>query len=164
MSDAAIIKHEKGNLVKQTSSIVSIANKLLLPNLRSFSILHLDDHTLFATGIHNCLTKKFSNISIKHIQNGHDALKYVITCFEEGKSMDLIITDLAHMGLDGISFTKAVRELEFDRARTVPIIFITMHNDKSIIAKGYEAGCTEWLTKDVGCEQIRLTIYNHIKG
>ncbi len=93
-------------MIQHVGNAVNVTNKLLSVNLRPINILYLDDHLLFARGISNCILKKFPNAIIKNIQNGDNALEYVIDCLENKKSLNLIITDFNHPGLDGIKFRK----------------------------------------------------------
>ena len=104
MNQSDLIKYER-NLIKQVENAISITNKLLSINLRPLNILHLDDHILYQEGISNCILKKFSNVNVKHIQNGDTALEYLINCFKNNEHIDLIITDVNHMGLNGIDFS-----------------------------------------------------------
>jgi response regulator RpfG family c-di-GMP phosphodiesterase len=99
-------------------------------------------------------------VSIKNIQNGDEALKYVSLCVINKKKLDLIITDINHPGLYGVDFANAVRLIEKDFKNKIPIIFITMVDDKSVITKIEKIPLTKHLTKTSPCEEIILAFNN----
>jgi len=159
MENKGLIKYQAG-LVKHTGNAVNITSKLISIDLRTLNILHLDDQILFAGGILNCILKKFPNVAIKNIQNGDEALKYVSSCIINKKKLDLIITDINHPGLNGVDFANAVRLIEKDFKNKIPIIFITMIDDKSVITKIEKIHLTKHLIKTSPCEEINLAIHN----
>ena len=158
-----LIKYE-GNLINQVSNAISITNKLLSINLRPLNILHLYDHILYHEGILKCILKQFPNVNVKHIQNGDTAIEYVINCFKNKEHIDLIITDVNHMGLNGIDFSFAVRDNEKNRAKKIPILFITLMDDKSKQDKVKHLPSVIYLIKTVRCEEITLEIEKLISG
>ena len=157
MENNKLIKHEAG-LLKQVGNAINITNKLLLPNLRPLKILHLDDHLIFSKGVSNCIYKKFPNATINFVQDGDKALEYVSHCLKNNELLDLIITDIIHPGLDGIEFSKAVREKEKNNECKIPILFITMLDDKSMVRKAEEIPFTKYLLVSAPCEVINYAI------
>ena len=161
MENNKIIKYDAG-LLQHVVNVVNITSKLLLANSRSLKILHLDDHIIFSKGLSNCIYKKFPNAIIKYIQHGDEALEYVSYCLDNNEPLDLIITDINHPGLDGIKFSKAVREKEKDKEHKIPILYITMVDDKFIIRKIEEIPFAKHLVKTTPCEVINFAINNII--
>jgi DNA-binding NarL/FixJ family response regulator len=161
MKNNELIKH-KADLVKHVGYTVNITNKLISVDLRILNILHLDDHLLYASGISICIKKKFPNVIIKNIQNGDEALKYVSFCMNNKHTLDLIITDINHPGLNGLDFANAVRLIEKDFINNIPIIFITMVDDQSIVTKFEKIPFTKHLIKTSPCEEINLAIQNFV--
>lgn len=155
------IKKFEGGLIKQVNNALGVTNKLLSINLRPLRISHLDDHILYAKGISNCILKKFPNATFKNIQDGDKALEYVINCFENIQLLDLIITDINHPGLNGIDFSKAVREKE-KSLKKIPIIFITMIDTEDIIKDAETIPFIKYLSKCSWCEEINFAIDNFI--
>ncbi len=160
MSEKEIIKYSSGNLIKIIENGLSITNKLLVPDRRALNIVHLDDHLLFARGVDNCILSKYPNAKIKNIQNGTDALAYILHCLYKHEKIDLIITDVSHSGLDGISFSTILREKETASNNRIPLLFITMHNDKSVVARIESIPFVKYLTKADGCLKITTAIEN----
>jgi two-component system response regulator RpfG len=62
-----------------------------------------------------------------------------------GEVADLVLTDYKMPRLDGIGFTRQLRELP--GYREVPVVMITVVEDKSICYEALEAGATDFLTK-----------------
>ncbi len=73
-------------------------------------------------------------------RNGEEGL----TRFGESRP-DVVITDLNMPVLDGIEFTRAVRERP-DGCR-VPIIILTTESSSEMKAEGRRAGATAWMVK-----------------
>lgn len=62
-----------------------------------------------------------------------------------GETADLVLTDYKMPVVDGIEFTRTLRQL--DGYRDVPVVMITIVEDKSICYEALEAGATDFLTK-----------------
>lgn len=73
-------------------------------------------------------------------QDGQDALNQL-----DGKTIDLILTDLHMPKMNGIELISNVRKI--DQYKRVPILLLTTEtlNEKKIAAK--KAGATGWLSK-----------------
>lgn len=151
-----------GGLIKHTENALNITTKLLSINPRPVKILHLDDHILYYYATLNCILKKFPNANVKHIQNGDEALKYVINCLTNKVALNLIITDIAHPGMNGIDFAITVRLNEIGSGHTIPILFVTMHDDKSLVERIKKIPLVKYLGKAAPCEEITFAIDNLI--
>ena len=126
--------------------------------LQSLKILSLNDHPIFAKGVGNCILKKFHSSQIKYFTDGDQALLYILDNLYSEECPDLIITDLMHPGLDGIAFSELVREKESKKSRKIPILFIDIHGDKSIINRALSIPSTKYLTSESSCETICLAV------
>lgn len=149
-------------LVKYMEDAVSIINKLLSVDLRKINILHLDDHLLYSNGVTNCILKKFPNAIFKCIQNGDQALEYVSNCIDNNKPIDLIITDFNHPGLNGLEFAYAVRKTEKISTKRIPILFITLVDNKSLKINIEKIPFSKYLCKIAYCTEINSAIENLI--
>lgn len=72
--------------------------------------------------------------------DGKDALKLL-----DGKSVDLIITDLHMPEMDGIELIKNVRQME--QYKRIPILFLTTESQAAKKLEAKEAGATGWIIK-----------------
>lgn len=148
-----IIKYNR-DLLKHVGNALSITDKLLSLNLRPLKVLILDDHLLYSESLSKCILEYFPNATFKFIQNGNEALEYVTACLEKKEILDIITTDISHMGMDGIDFANAVRLAETFYERIIPIIFITMHDDEALIKRIDKLPLTKYFSKASSEEEI----------
>ena len=76
-----------------------------------------------------------------HGQAGIEALRR--------RSPDLVLTDLAMKPMDGLEFTRYVRNDQYSPNPFVPIIMITGHTEKHRVEAARDAGVTELLAKPI---------------
>lgn len=81
--------------------------------------------------------------------NGQSALIQL----REQKS-DLVLTDLAMKPMDGLEFTRRVRNDEHSPNAFVPIIMITGHTEKYRVEAARDAGVTEFLAKPITAHNL----------
>ena len=67
---------------------------------------------------------------------------------------DLILTDLAMKPMDGLEFTRRVRNDEQSPNPFVPIIMITGHTEKHRVEAARDAGVTEFLAKPITANNL----------
>lgn len=72
------------------------------------------------------------------------------------QKFDCIITDLNMPGMDGLSFTKAVRGSATNRA--TPVLLLTTEADPAKKTAGREAGATGWLVKPFNPQKLVETV------
>ena len=65
------------------------------------------------------------------------------------KKCDLVLSDLAMKPMDGLEFTRAVRQSERSANPFLPIIMITGHTEKCRVEAARDAGVTEFLAKPI---------------
>ena len=75
---------------------------------------------------------------------------------------DLILMDISLPGVDGITATKAIRELEVDGENT-PIIAVTAFG-QLYYKKAMEAGCNELIEKPVDFESLSPVIHHYLEA
>jgi len=76
-----------------------------------------------------------------------------IDLLRERKS-DLVLTDLAMKPMNGIAFTRHVRNSETSPNPFVPIIMITGHTEKYRVEEARDAGVTEFLAKPITANNL----------
>lgn len=72
--------------------------------------------------------------------DGDDALKFL-----DGRSIDLIITDLHMPNMNGIELIKEVRQA--DQYKRIPILFLTTESQAAKKMEAKNAGATGWIIK-----------------
>lgn len=65
---------------------------------------------------------------------------------------DLIILDVVMPHMDGFEACRALRRLE--STRTTPIIMVTTRGEPQNIETGYEAGCSDYVTKPINGPEL----------
>jgi len=76
-----------------------------------------------------------------------------LTMLREHKS-DLVLADLAMKPMDGLEFTRRVRNDEHSPNPFVPIIMITGHTEKHRVEAARDAGVTEFLAKPITAHNL----------
>lgn len=91
----------------------------------------------------------------------------VVECFAEPQSAlehlqtvtpDLIVTDYRMPGMDGIEFTRRVRAEK--RLADVPLIIVTVVEDRQIRYQALENGATDFLTRPIDPQECRARCLN----
>lgn len=89
---------------------------------------------------------------------GEDALRKV-----RSDAFDLIILDLMLPGMDGLAFTKTLKN--DSRLRSIPIIMLTAKGEESDIVAGLELGADDYITKPfspkVMIARVRAVLRRH---
>ena len=89
---------------------------------------------------------------------GEDALRKV-----RSDTFDLIVLDLMLPGMDGLAFTKTLKN--DSRLRSIPIIMLTAKGEEADIVTGLELGADDYITKPfspkVMIARVRATLRRH---
>jgi two-component system response regulator RpfG len=93
------------------------------------------------------------NVRVRSWSNPHSALHAA-----QERTPDLILADYMMPGIDGIEFTRRVRALP--GCRDVPIVIITVVDDRSVMYRALEAGATDFLTKPVDHYECKVRCRN----
>jgi two-component system, chemotaxis family, chemotaxis protein CheY len=83
--------------------------------------------------------------------DGQAALKTL-----ETSPVDLIVTDVNMPVMDGLAFTRAVRQL--DRHRSTPVLILTTEAGDEMKQRGRAAGATGWLVKPFNPATLRQVV------
>ena len=91
-------------------------------------ILHLDDHITFLNGFQTGVTDLCEDYRIIQFRHPDEALAYIETSFLINNTVDIIITDYNHPGLDGYEFARAVKvlEIKYERSYKLPVLMVSM--------------------------------------
>jgi CheY-like chemotaxis protein len=69
---------------------------------------------------------------------------------------ELILMDVVMPGMDGFEVCRLLRAQE--ATRTTPIILVTTRGGAEYIEKGYESGCSDYVTKPFDGNELRAKI------
>jgi CheY-like chemotaxis protein len=86
---------------------------------------------------------------IIEVSNGRSAIEALREC-----KSDLVLTDLAMKPMDGLEFTRYVRNNEHSPNPFVPIIMISGHTEKHRVEAARDAGVTEFLAKPITAHNL----------
>jgi len=119
-----------------------------MPDLRSLNVLLVDDNQhmrmITATILHSAGIR-----SIREMPDGAAAL----TALREGVC-DLAIVDFNMFPLDGVEFTRLVRNSPDSPNPYLPIIMLTGHSEKNRVMEARDAGVTEFVTKPITAKAL----------
>jgi len=93
-------------------------------------------------------------------ENGEEAVKIFS---ENPNSYDLIFMDVHMPMMDGYQATKAIRALDFDRAKEVPIVAMTANVFKEDVEKCLDAGMNAHLGKPLDFDAVRNVLKEYIR-
>ncbi len=97
------------------------------------------------------------NYEFSFADNGNKALSILEN---ESKDFDLILLDIMMPGMDGYSLCQQLKVSP--RWQDVPVIFLTARADAEAIAKGFEFGCVDYITKPFHANELLARVKNHI--
>ncbi len=79
---------------------------------------------------------------------------------DENSAFDLILLDIMMPGMDGYEVCQGLKTSP--RWLDVPVIFFTAKVDAESIAKGFEVGCVDYITKPFHANELLARVKNHI--
>lgn len=112
----------------------------------------VDDNAFMRTTLRHII-EYFGAQRIQEAPDGAEALKIM-----QSWSPDIVLLDWEMSPLNGLEFTKMVRNSRHDAERFVPIILITGHSEQRRIAEARDAGVTEYLVKPVSVKSMHSSI------
>ena len=76
------------------------------------------------------------------------------------KKPDLILMDVEMPRMNGVEACRALRENA--ATRTTPIILLTMRSEAAAVKKGFDNGCTEYMSKPVNAQKLIAVLKKHL--
>ncbi len=74
---------------------------------------------------------------------------------------DLILMDLMMPKMDGFEACRALRAN--DATREIPIIMVTTRGEADKVEVGYDAGCTDYVTKPINSVELLAKLRNYLQ-
>lgn len=99
---------------------------------------------------------KSKGFEVVAAENGLEALEKLGT-----ENINLIVSDMNMPYMDGIEFTKTVKN--DPNFKNIPIIMLTTEADEDEVKKAYDAGVDDYLVKPTNAEQISGRIKKILK-
>ncbi len=116
-------------------------------------VLLADDHPMVLEGLRKLLEPDFDIVGT--VTGGYELLEAA-----EIWRPDLVITDIAMPGLDGLEAARRLR-------RTVPglrVLILSVHAEASWVRAAFEAGACGYLTKASAAEEIGTAVREVLQG
>lgn len=88
--------------------------------------------------------------------SGKEALNFVVE-----NSPDIILLDIVMADMDGYSVCRKIKEN--DLTRYLPVIFLTARTDPEDIARGFEVGGVDYVTKPFYSVELLARVKTHIE-
>jgi len=78
----------------------------------------------------------------------------------ETERPDLILLDVVMPNMTGLEACQQIRKNEATKA--IPIIMVTTRGEAENIQKGYEGGCTDYITKPINSVELLAKVRNYL--
>lgn len=117
--------------------------------------LLVDDHTILRQGIAGLLRSVPDLEVIAEARTGTEAVQRAVD-LQPG----LIVMDISLPDLDGIEASRQIRQA----GCTAEIIFLTMHNDHSLMEAAFQTGARGYLLKDDAMDDLLYAVRAVLRG
>lgn len=114
-------------------------------------ILLADDSATALTMERTLLSR--SDYDVVVARDGREAVKQAVD-----QSPDLIILDVVMPNMDGFEACRELRRLE--PTRDIPVIMVTTRGEAGNVERGFESGCSEYITKPINGPELLAKIRN----
>ncbi|MDD5759538.1 MAG: response regulator, partial [Desulfobulbaceae bacterium] len=120
-------------------------------DLRAHKILLVDDYVLNNA----LLARALSTYRVSMAASGEEALAQVAI-----ERPDLILLDIKMPGMDGFEVCRRLKQDQ--ECRDIPIIFLTGMDDAATVAKGFQLGGVDYITKPIDVIEVQARVKNHL--
>jgi DNA-binding NarL/FixJ family response regulator len=115
----------------------------------------IDDHNIVREGFKSLLHSDPQFDVCLEAVTGEHALELI-----KENNLDLIITDITMPEMNGIELCKKVKDFGIK----VPVIILSMHNNKEYLLKAFNAGASGYLVKDCDRTELFFAIHKVLNG
>lgn len=116
-------------------------------------LLLADDHKETAELLCGLLGEEFD--VIEQVHDGYALLRAV-----ERLSPDVIVSDISMPGIDGITAAKTILR----KHPTARIVFVSVHCEPIMVARGLEAGALGYVLKRVAGDELVVAVRSAMRG
>lgn len=119
-----------------------------MSSLQSLNVLLIDDNQ-HMRAITSAILQSAGIKNVREASDGAAALEFL-----RDHSIDLVIVDFNMFPLDGVEFTRLVRNSPDSANPYLPIIMMTGHSEKARVYEARDAGVTEFVVKPITAKAI----------
>lgn len=116
-------------------------------------LLLADDHVMFAEGLQSLLRDEFELLGT--VANGKELVETTLDSKPE-----VILVDISMPVLNGFDAVREIRK----RGSEAKIIFLTMHNDATLLAEALRCGASGYILKQAAGEELVTAIREVAQG
>lgn len=146
--------------LKEVASVYTSTNPFMqtgkVDAMHNRTVLLVDDESTGRLILNKTIQQVADDITIVDFDNPLDALTWL-----DDHQADLIVTDYRMPEMNGVSFTQALRARP--DCENVPIMMITVVNEKSVRYEALEAGATAFLIRPIDQIECRTSCRNLLK-
>ena len=118
-------------------------------------ILIADDHEIVRTGLKQILREEYPFALIEDAEDGNVLLEKALNAH-----WDIVISDLAMPGLNGIEALKKIKE----NSPSCPVLILSMYPEDQYAIRAVKAGASGYLTKDMAQEELINAVRRILSG
>jgi len=117
------------------------------------TVMIIDDQMTSRLILETIIKSIGSNINVRSFDNAEAALEIA-----RNNPPDLVLADFKMPQMDGIEFTRYMRNLP--GCHDVPIVIVTIYDERAILYKALDAGATDFLRKPVDHYECKVRCRN----
>lgn len=119
-----------------------------MSDLKNVQVLLVDDNR----NMRAITTAILSSVGITRVSEASDGAEALDVLRKT--AIDLAVVDFSMARLDGVDFTRLIRNSPDSPNRFLPIIMMTGHSERSRVYEARDAGVTEFVTKPVTAKAL----------
>ena len=120
--------------------------------MQAARVMVIDDNDF----VRETVATMLAEIGVGHVaqaKDGSQALKQI-----EAVDPALVICDISMKPMNGLDFVSALRRQPWPRATEIPVIFLTVHTEASIVKQAVKLGVKAYVVKPVQKKQLEARI------
>lgn len=126
-----------------------------VPSGRPGRVVIVDDAPEYRTLLRTVLSQEEDLTVVAVAADGEEGLMAV-----HGHTPDVVVTDLQMPGMDGLEFTRVLRQVRPD----LPIVMVTGYPGPEAMDAAFDAGVTAFLEKSTGVERLAGLVRDVLAG
>ena len=127
-------------------------------NFEDIGVLVIDDSKF----IRDTIRRILRNIGVGKIGLAPNGMRGLKALTED--DYDVVLCDLSMEPINGMRFVEFLRKHEKKSIRDLPVIVLTVHNEKEIVEKAIDQGINGYLLKPVSIQTVRERIEQVLTG
>lgn len=116
---------------------------------KDLNVLVIDDSS-FIRDIIRKILHGYGILEIREASDGIDGLRFVTEY-----PFDVILCDLSMEPMNGFSFVESLRALEDEALSEMPVIILTMHDEKNFVEKASKTNINGYILKPVSSAMLK---------